>query len=70
MTRRSRSLAVVVAALLAGCGGTSDSGQPAAPRAIEIPDVTVRNVATGAEVALRDVVPADRPTLVWFWAPH
>jgi hypothetical protein len=70
MTKWTRWWAVPFVAVVGACGGTSDSGQPAAPRAIEIPDVTVRNVATGAEVALRDVVPADRPTLVWFWAPH
>ena len=34
-----------------------------------MPDITVVDVASGAEVALGSLVPSDRPLLVWFWAP-
>lgn len=35
-----------------------------------VPDVVVRDVATGADVNLRALGLPDRPTLYWFWAPH
>ncbi|WP_420637917.1 hypothetical protein [Candidatus Poriferisocius sp.] len=50
---------------------------PAAPApeptplpASELPSVTVVNVATGADTDLADLAPADRPLVLWFWAPH
>jgi hypothetical protein len=39
-------------------------------RVVDIPDVAVELVGTGSTVPLRSVIPADEPTLVWFWAPH
>jgi hypothetical protein len=42
---------------------------PAAP-AGDIPDAVVRDVATGADVNVRELAVSDRPTLYWFWAPH
>ncbi|HEX5616733.1 MAG TPA: hypothetical protein VFZ83_16405 [Acidimicrobiia bacterium] len=35
-----------------------------------LPVVDVLDVATGETVALAERLPADRPLLVWFWAPH
>ncbi len=75
---RRRLVAVVVAVLLgavgcaAGAGGEAgpaDRGAPAATSADPLPDATVTDVATGAPVELRSLRPADRPLLVWFWAP-
>jgi hypothetical protein len=30
----------------------------------------VVDVATGGTVALASLLPADKPVLVWMWAPH
>ena len=36
-----------------------------------VPDVVVRDVASGADVNVRAAAARpDRPTLYWFWAPH
>lgn len=35
-----------------------------------LPDVQVVQVASGKTVALRSLVAAGKPTLLWFWAPH
>lgn len=35
-----------------------------------LPAVDVLDVANGETVALADQLPATRPLLVWFWAPH
>lgn len=52
-------------------GGTSaTSGAPATSARSDVPDVVVRDVATGADVNLRALGLPDRPTLYWFWAPH
>lgn len=40
------------------------------PAASDLPAVDVRDVHTGATVDLASLVPADRPILLWFWAPH
>lgn len=49
-------------------GASPSSGAPAAPS--PLPDVTVLDAGTGADVALAGLLPADRPLLIWFWAPH
>ena len=71
-------LAVVLALVFAGCG----SGQETAPGtaapadvgdgavANALPDLSVSDLATGEPMALQSLVPADRPVLLWFWAPH
>jgi hypothetical protein len=35
-----------------------------------LPSVPVLDVASGGTVDLAGLIPADRPTLLWFWAPH
>lgn len=36
----------------------------------QLPDVDVIDIASGAEVNLRTLAPADKPIVLWFWAPH
>lgn len=43
---------------------------PPAGEADFLPDIEVVDVASGETVALRSLVSAGRPTLLWFWAPH
>ncbi|WP_420432726.1 hypothetical protein [Candidatus Poriferisocius sp.] len=38
--------------------------------ASDLPSVDVVNVATGATVNLASFAQADRPLVLWFWAPH
>lgn len=47
------------------------SGTPAtsAPEPV-LPVVTVWDVGAKQWVQLADFLPADKPLLVWFWAPH
>lgn len=59
-----------------GAGSTATTGTPtdsttAPPVGVSpLPAVDVRDVASGETVALAELLPADRPLLVWFWAPH
>lgn len=36
----------------------------------DLPAVTVVNVVSGESLVLSSLAPADRPILLWFWAPH
>ena len=36
----------------------------------QLPDLVLDNVSTGTKVNLRNVVPSDRPILLWMYAPH
>ena len=36
----------------------------------QLPDVDVVDLATGQNVNLASFAPADRPIVLWFWAPH
>ena len=49
---------------------TSGSSTTATSVGTAVPDVVVRDVATGADVNLRALGLPERPTLYWFWAPH
>lgn len=49
-------------------GPTSPQTKPSL--ASPLPAVAVLDVATGKRVQLRDFLPAKKPLLVWFWAPH
>jgi hypothetical protein len=35
-----------------------------------VPDVVVTDVNSGEDVHLRTLIPAERPILFWFYAPH
>ena len=81
MTAHSRRLAAlsVLVMSLAACGGggegtrsersTREQAKPATRRVV-LPDVKVRDVATGEALSLASLLPSDRPLLAWFWAPH
>ena len=43
---------------------------PAAEVVEPLPDVSVQDVAAGTQVNLASLLPADRPILLWMWAPH
>jgi hypothetical protein len=43
---------------------------PAPPAEVEVPEVSLTDVASGEEVSLASLVPSERPVLFWFWAPH
>jgi hypothetical protein len=52
-------------------GETNSSAAGADAGRSAVPDVVVRDVATGADVNVRTAAARpDRPTLYWFWAPH
>jgi len=36
----------------------------------QLPDVVVEDVGAGNKVNLRNVAPADKPILLWLYAPH
>ena len=82
---RGRAVRLALVLLLAGACGGGDGGAPessapptSGPSATtgtsaartDVPDVVVRDVATGGDVNLRALGLPDRPTLYWFWAPH
>lgn len=68
---------VALALTLGACGGGGEpSGTGAAASSASsagtstiVPAVRVTEVATGEQVDLRSRVAADRPTLLWMWAP-
>ncbi len=50
---------------------TEPAPESAAPApASDLPSVEVVDVATGATVNLASFAPADKPLVLWFWAPH
>lgn len=55
--------------------GGVDLGGPEIDPASEIesnllPDLVVDDVGRGKKVNIRNVVPSDKPVLLWMWAPH
>ena len=60
--------------VLSACGSDLRTSSPAATSvgdgASPLPAIEVDDVTNDRRVALDAFVPADRPTLVWFWAPH
>lgn len=48
---------------------STGAGSPAPVGASALPAATVTDVASGAPVELQSFQPADKPLLVWFWAP-
>mgnify|MGYP001563222065 FL=1 len=71
---------VAAALLLAACGGSRQASvdQGARPElpvsasavANQLPKVTVWDVGKKQWVQFGNFLPADKPVLVWFWAPH
>jgi len=84
MSRRQRSrlaaLALAAAVMAAACGGSREASvnpgaRPNLPVANAVsteflPAVTVWDVGQKEWVQLANFLPADKPVLVWFWAPH
>ncbi len=72
--RRTGILIVAVTLGLAACGGSSNQPSGNAPRTtpanVTLPAVEVRNSGTGETVNFASVLPAEKPVLFWFWAPH
>ncbi|MGE3329137.1 MAG: hypothetical protein AB7N61_27385 [Acidimicrobiia bacterium] len=81
--RRRLRLGVMAAAavvLFAACGGPREASvEPGARPDLPVtnpvsrdllPAVTVWDVGEKEWVQLANFLPADRPVLVWFWAPH
>lgn len=65
--------AVVLTAVLAGCGGDAPEEGAAAVTGAEaagLPAVPVLDLTTGDEVVLSSYLPGDRPVLVWMWSPY
>jgi len=61
---------------LSACGSGSGAGRPTSSasdsnsRVSPLPAIEVDDVTGDRRVALDAFIPSDRPTLVWFWAPH
>lgn len=36
----------------------------------QLPDVVVDDIGRGNKVNVRNLAPADKPILLWMWAPH
>lgn len=66
---RAVALTAAVALVAAACAQASPSGG-SNPDDNVIPELGVLNVGTGDTVDLGNLVPAPRPILLWFWAPH
>jgi hypothetical protein len=52
----------------ADTGGSAASATPAAKN--PLPSVIVRDVGAKADINLQSLLPADKPLVIWFWAPH
>lgn len=50
--------------------GGADPASQAEPDGNVVPEVAVLDVGTGDTVDLGSLIPAQRPILLWFWAPH
>jgi len=75
MKQRVACMAIGLMALSA-CGSGSGAGSPASSgidsnsAVSPLPAIEVDDVTGDRRVALDAFVPSDRPTLIWFWAPH
>lgn len=54
---------------------SSPVAAPSSPQAVDaadsiVPAVKVVNLANDADFQLTSLIPAERPVLLWFWAPH
>ncbi len=48
----------------------STDGAAAVPKKPTLPSVEVLDTATGQTVQFSSLLPAAKPVLFWFWAPH
>lgn len=76
------AIAVVLAACGSGSTGTTNGaggsqrpsntadGNATVPERVTLPSVDVLDTATGQKVAFGGLLPAAKPVLFWFWAPH
>jgi len=53
-----------------GAGRPTSSGLDSNLGVSPLPAIEVDDVTGDRRVALDAFIPSDRPTLVWFWAPH
>lgn len=76
----------VLALAACGGGGDGDSAEPAEqlPAVADdvalrpeadiatnlLPDLVVDNLNDDNKINLRNIVPSDRPIVLWMWAPH
>ncbi|MEX2586700.1 MAG: hypothetical protein WD602_01730 [Actinomycetota bacterium] len=78
---RALALGAAVTLVAAACAQATQSGgsgpasgvdpvSQAEPGGNVLPEVAVLDVDTGDTVNLGSLVPAPRPILLWFWAPH
>ena len=61
-------VAAVAIALALTAGGGRDTGDAATPGP-PVPDLAVARLDGGGDFALSQLTRAERPTLLWFWAP-
>lgn len=57
-------------AVTSGASVSSGAVTSGAAAVKALPAVPLTDVASGKASSLADLIPADRPTLVWAWAPH
>jgi len=80
VSARLGSLAVAIVLAAAACSSPPEASVDPGPRpdlavveasaAPFLPPVTVWDVGEKEWVQLANFLPADKPVLVWFWAPH
>ena len=72
--RRTALLVLAIALGVAACGQsssqTTDNPVRGTPANITLPKVEVQNSDTGEKVQFSSLLPAEKPVLFWFWAPH
>jgi len=62
----------VINSIAVGVSGERPDSLPVRPDSINspLPEVVVRHLQSATYVQLKDLLPAEKPLLVWFWAPH
>ena len=66
-------LLLVLTVVLAGCGGERSStggGGSGTAKPTQLPAVQVADLRSDEQLSLRTLTAADKPLLVWFWAPY
>ncbi len=60
----------VSAVVLSACGSSGTQSPESAGAPVALPAVEVIDVTADRRVQLDELLPSDRPLLIWFWAPH